>query len=677
MFCTNCGAEVTDYAVFCSKCGIQIKKVVNETNQPSEPVMNQKKEKHSKGLIAAMIGGIALIAVVGILACVLILSRKDDKGERNDEAFQRDDQVETITSEAADITAEAEITEDQLGAELDKVLGYLQNGDYDGSEELLSSLVVDSSSANAVRYQQLRDIVDLNLQLTAKVDVSNYPTITLSFTCKQSNIRIEASDVTIIDNGAEIVEKEIVQEGNSLMISYNTTAGIGDINDGSVIVKIKLYDNEFEYNSYYTPPVLKQANIKIVSSDVSEYPKIKLYARIEDATSMETIEGLTSGSLVIKEAEGGEYLAREVYSLEQLKGNRGLSIGLLADKSGSMQEEFYKVQEVMQEFVHSLDFANGDEVEIIAFDSYVMYMCTYTNDVALLENGINNMSTYGETALYDALISGIKDARYQTGAKCVIAFTDGYDTTETSPEIVVNKALEYSVPVYIIGTSGADEATLKDIAQRTGGYYWNINDLYDMNEILQEIYVEQKDMYCIEYITKESIDKYAKRDINIILSDLGYGTNISDSFTPIEALVRSEHTSEYELIMDDISWEEANQKCKEMGGHLASITSQEEMDIITELAEKKGAKYVWLGGYTSVNNNQVYGHWITGEAFDFTAWYPDEPSRNDMDGTPEMYLMLWCIKDQWSWNDQRNDPIKDTGLKYFNGKTAYVCEYDK
>lgn len=62
-----------------------------------------------------------------------------------------------------------------------------------------------------------------------------------------------------------------------------------------------------------------------------------------------------------------------------------------------------------------------------------------------------------------------------------------------------------------------------------------------------------------------------------------------------------------------------------------------EMQKASELAEAAGLRYIWIGGYTSVRDNTAYGHWITGEMFDYQNWYPGEPSRDDLDGTPEMY----------------------------------------
>ncbi|HEX3022911.1 MAG TPA: C-type lectin domain-containing protein, partial [Lachnospiraceae bacterium] len=133
----------------------------------------------------------------------------------------------------------------------------------------------------------------------------------------------------------------------------------------------------------------------------------------------------------------------------------------------------------------------------------------------------------------------------------------------------------------------------------------------------------------------------------------------------------------YEIIVEDTSWEEADRRCQEMGGHLVTITSQEEMDEVVALAETTDAIYIWMGGTTSYDNEgNVFGHWETGEKLSYSAWCKGEPSRVDIDGTEERYLMLWNVKlsNGWSWNDQRNDPVE--AVPAMSGKMAFICEYD-
>ena len=418
------------------------------------------------------------------------------------------------------------------------------------------------------------------------------------------------------------------------------------------------------------------ANMSFVSSDVSDYPNVKLYFEFNDEYDDPiTLHSMTAN--ITETITGGSEIERTVRQIQQLAGNQGLSIDIVADKSGSMEYDLSQMQRIMSDFVTSLDYAHGDKVEILSFDSYVMYMCTYTQDTSLLQNGIYNMVAYGETALYDALVTGIMNAGSQAGARCVIGFTDGMDNESVyTEEEVVSLALQREVPVYLIGTADADSYILEYICDETGGCYWDVDSIYDIGQILQTIYSDQKEMYCIEYESDPNADPYAQRRISCTLQDEFYIGAITDyTFQATKVIEQAAHLSRYEIIRDDVSWSEANDACIARGGHLATITSQAEMDQLVGMCEGAGVKYCWLGGYTSVGGNGAFGHWITGEPFGYTAWYPGEPSRNDLDGTPEFYLMLWKVENAWSWNDQRED-VLDSGLDYFKGNLGYICEYE-
>ena len=109
----------------------------------------------------------------------------------------------------------------------------------------------------------------------------------------------------------------------------------------------------------------------------------------------------------------------------------------------------------------------------------------------------------------------------------------------------------------------------------------------------------------------------------------------------------AQHT--YAVIAGDVTWEEARQ-----------------------LAEERGLTYLWLGG--QAGGDGAFG-WLTGEAFDFSCWYPGEPSGSDSDGTAESFLCMWKPDGAWSWNDQRDDII--AGNREAAGKIGCVIEYEE
>ena len=139
------------------------------------------------------------------------------------------------------------------------------------------------------------------------------------------------------------------------------------------------------------------------------------------------------------------------------------------------------------------------------------------------------------------------------------------------------------------------------------------------------------------------------------------------------------YVSEYEVIVSDLSWEDARRACEARGGTLAVITSEEEFNRICAYANQSGLTSLWIGGRVdSMADNWGTGSWVTGEAWTFERWFPGEPSRQDEDGTLEYCLSMWNIKYNgedigWTFNDQRNDLIAD--FPNFSGKVGYICEY--
>ena len=456
--------------------------------------------------------------------------------------------------------------------------------------------------------------------------------------------------------------------------------GGDDSSKGSVGTELDEEDDDEEDDDFSFSGIVNKLasrsslDVELVSSDVSDYPNVKVYFSVKKPDG-ETVE-LSAPKFAVKEQiSSGEMIEREVKSFIKVKETEGISYNITADKSGSMDSSMSDMQSIMRSFVDALD--TKDRAELLAFDTYVMYMCTYTTDKTLLKNGINNISAFGETALYDALYEAVFNSGMQKGARCIIAFTDGADNSSYhSQQDVIDLAKQYSVPIFIIGTSNADYSVLESIASSTNGYFWFIDSIYDLEDILSQIRSEEEEMYCLEYVSDSSADAYSPRKIDYAFCDKDYGAEINGDFTPVETIEEQKHSSRYEVIIDSCSWTEANAECIRRGGHLITITSDEEMKTASDLADKNGLKYVWMGGYTSNSGSDTYGHWVTGEAFDYERWMDGEPSRNDKDGVVEMYLMLWKINDEWSWNDQRNDPAADYSYFKKDNQMGYICEYD-
>ena len=109
----------------------------------------------------------------------------------------------------------------------------------------------------------------------------------------------------------------------------------------------------------------------------------------------------------------------------------------------------------------------------------------------------------------------------------------------------------------------------------------------------------------------------------------------------------------YLLISKPMEWREAKEYAERMGGHLATITSQEEQDWICQTFPVTRSS--WIGG----TDEDVEGEWrwVTGEEWDYTNWAPGAPNNVDLmrDGEGEDALTIHLPSDLW--NDLPTDAI--------------------
>ena len=115
----------------------------------------------------------------------------------------------------------------------------------------------------------------------------------------------------------------------------------------------------------------------------------------------------------------------------------------------------------------------------------------------------------------------------------------------------------------------------------------------------------------------------------------------------------------YKVYTDATSWIDAKNKCELLGGHLATITSEEEDDFTYKLMEFEGINKVLFGLYNAGDSEMPNWCWVTNEPLNYTRWGDGEPNY-DYNGT-EAYGGYYC----GAWNDYRNDEVG-----------AYICEWD-
>lgn len=132
----------------------------------------------------------------------------------------------------------------------------------------------------------------------------------------------------------------------------------------------------------------------------------------------------------------------------------------------------------------------------------------------------------------------------------------------------------------------------------------------------------------------------------------------------------------YARIDQSMTWKEAKKYCEEQGGYLATITSEEEQNIIQNLIKGGEKAQYWLGGTDEAEEGTWV--WVTGEPWNY--WYKD--SHIDNYRSNEHYLQMQ--RHHWGnesalgyWNDINNENYIPGEESFFStDMTGIVCEWE-
>jgi Ca2+-binding RTX toxin-like protein len=117
--------------------------------------------------------------------------------------------------------------------------------------------------------------------------------------------------------------------------------------------------------------------------------------------------------------------------------------------------------------------------------------------------------------------------------------------------------------------------------------------------------------------------------------------------------------SQYEVVEGSFTWDEAKADAEARGGHLVTITSKEENDLVVAL---KGQRYAWIGA--SDTKQEGVWEWVTGEAFSYNNWW-----NTSGGGEPDDYMGIQDYMMFWS-----SDVWGDTSPGYDQNVNAYILE---
>ena len=134
---------------------------------------------------------------------------------------------------------------------------------------------------------------------------------------------------------------------------------------------------------------------------------------------------------------------------------------------------------------------------------------------------------------------------------------------------------------------------------------------------------------------------------------------------PKAEIVLDEHVDQ--LFDATMTWEGAQSYCKSIQGHLVTITSAKEQDVVASLVNDGNKNGYWMG--LSVSDEP---EWVTGELFNYSNWANGEPKKKT---NSTSFAQIWN-EDGFGWvtdfpiyNNTEEEEALPEGI-------GFICEWD-
>lgn len=480
MICKKCGAHISEGSTYCSKCGQEILEKQENIHIQS----NEKRKIDKKKVISIVSASIGIIIIIIVLTGIKLYMEQVN--------YDRlDEKRNTIDSEFSYYVLDGfEEQYSNLKSETDYAIEMNKKSETKNILKKWDELETDVKNAN---------------QTLAKEYVDKLKALDISKAYDDEKTQISSYIDAINDSVQKNDYRNIVSDYDKCQLL------ITDINKPETSLDMSVYQ-----------------------IDATDFPLIRLYVDMKDQNGS-VPEGLRAELFKLTEQVNGlDKSDQTITKMQQLNDSQNININIVADVSGSMKgTSFNNAKSAMKNLLNCVQFNVGDKVELTDFSDKVNIAQEFTENKSEISNKIDKLSIGNMTCLYDALYAAVNRTAAQSGAKCVIAFTDGLDNiSKCNVDTVISVAQHYRIPIFIIGIgTSLDTVKLQNICSKTGGEYTNISSSASMASVYKKIYEKQKQLYMFEYTTSngEEIDSY---QINIVTNSRRYTGSCNYTFSP-------------------------------------------------------------------------------------------------------------------------------------------------
>ena len=262
-----------------------------------------------------------------------------------------------------------------------------------------------------------------------------------------------------------------------------------------------------------TPPAADQQATPTPGSDQGEFT---IRRSVDEVNLIFTVTDKHSGRFVsdLKQSDFAlldDQKAPAKISKFTQQTNLPLRVGIVIDASTSIRQRFAFEQQSAIEFLAQVLRAKSDKAFVMGFDVVPDVKQDWTNNLDLLDTGINKLRPGGGTALFDAVYTACRDKLLDTSRgqepvrKAMILISDGDDNQSRAYlDDAIKMCQRAETIIYTISTNvspsrGRGDEVLEKMSNATGGNTYYPKRIEEMSQSFHDIEEELRSQYALSY----------------------------------------------------------------------------------------------------------------------------------------------------------------------------------
>src|ERR1700726_4623250 len=209
--------------------------------------------------------------------------------------------------------------------------------------------------------------------------------------------------------------------------------------------------------------------------------------------------------------------------------NRPLDLALMVDSSMSTFKDLKFENEAAAHFIRQV-VRPGDTLSVFEFSESVTQLSEFSDNVPTLQAAARRISSGAGTSIYDAVVLGSNSLkrRAEGRRRAIVLVTDGGETTSVSKfedarrAAIASGALLYSIIIRPVKNEGgrntAGEHALITITDSTGGGFFTLDSLDQLDSMFDRIDRELRTQYLIGYSPRPTPPPGSDRHVGLTVT---------------------------------------------------------------------------------------------------------------------------------------------------------------